>query len=170
MGKFFSIPLKLNFTSNTLGCYGLMHRFKICHRWSYQVIRPSYVWGRDLSKWFKKYILKIIVFLWHSWYFVEGLSGDNFRFDPNGDGPARYNIIHFKQVRPGDWRWLRVGEYRDGQLMLNMSGKSGMSCDLVTKPFLIAASLLGNARSNKNCLSRSSSTSSIIYIERKVTV
>lgn len=28
----------------------------------------------------------------------EGLSGDRFKFDQNGDGPARYNIIHFKQV------------------------------------------------------------------------
>jgi metabotropic X receptor len=26
-----------------------------------------------------------------------GLTGDNFTFDQNGDGPARYNIIHFKQ-------------------------------------------------------------------------
>ncbi|XP_059480181.1 metabotropic glutamate receptor 4 isoform X2 [Neocloeon triangulifer] len=51
----------------------------------------------------------------------EGLSGDNFRFDPQGDGPARYNIIHFKQVSPGVFRWLKVGEYWEGELRLNMS-------------------------------------------------
>ncbi|XP_065332711.1 metabotropic glutamate receptor 2 isoform X4 [Cloeon dipterum] len=51
----------------------------------------------------------------------EGLSGDNFRFDPQGDGPARYNIIHFKQVSQGVFRWVRVGEYWEGELRLNMS-------------------------------------------------
>lgn len=54
---------------------------------------------------------------------VAGLSGDWFRFDANGDGPARYNIIHFKQVSPGKYRWVRVGEYMEGTLNLNMSGK-----------------------------------------------
>ncbi|KAG7308936.1 hypothetical protein JYU34_006206, partial [Plutella xylostella] len=27
-----------------------------------------------------------------------GLTGDEFHFDSNGDGPARYNILHFKQT------------------------------------------------------------------------
>lgn len=53
-----------------------------------------------------------------------GLSGDKFRFDKNGDGPARYNIIHFKQASPGRYKWVRVGEYMEGELRLNMSGKS----------------------------------------------
>ncbi|XP_075237834.1 metabotropic glutamate receptor 2-like [Lycorma delicatula] len=51
----------------------------------------------------------------------EGLSGDKFKFDPNGDGPARYNIIHFKQLSAGNYSWIRVGEYIDGELRLNMS-------------------------------------------------
>ncbi|KAH1009695.1 hypothetical protein HUJ04_002015 [Dendroctonus ponderosae] len=50
-----------------------------------------------------------------------GLSGDSFHFDENGDGPARYNIIHFKQVSPGKYQWVRVGEYMEGSLVLNMS-------------------------------------------------
>ncbi|XP_071445912.1 metabotropic glutamate receptor 2-like [Hetaerina americana] len=50
-----------------------------------------------------------------------GLSGDKFRFDPQGDGPARYNIIHFKQLSPGRYKWVRVGDYTDGVLNLNMS-------------------------------------------------
>lgn len=45
-----------------------------------------------------------------------------FLFDVNGDGPARYNIIHFKQHQPGKYRWEKVGEYIDGELRLNMTG------------------------------------------------
>lgn len=48
------------------------------------------------------------------------MSGDEFHFDANGDGPARYNILHFKQVEPGQYRWLRVGRYLDGELELDM--------------------------------------------------
>ncbi|KAL9922020.1 mangetout isoform 1-T2 [Glossina fuscipes fuscipes] len=51
----------------------------------------------------------------------EGLSGDHFRFDNNGDGPARYNIIHFKQSIEGQYHWVKVGEYYEGELRLNMS-------------------------------------------------
>lgn len=57
-----------------------------------------------------------------------GLSGDKFHFDSNGDGPARYNIIHFKQTQPGVFQWVHVGEYVEGELSLNMSG----SCSLLT--------------------------------------
>ncbi|KAL1137850.1 hypothetical protein AAG570_009546 [Ranatra chinensis] len=49
-----------------------------------------------------------------------GLSGAEFHFDSNGDGPARYNIIHFKQVTPGNYQWVHVGEYVEGELRLNM--------------------------------------------------
>ncbi|XP_014254590.2 metabotropic glutamate receptor 2-like [Cimex lectularius] len=51
----------------------------------------------------------------------QGLSGDKFRFDANGDGPARYNIIHFKQVTKNNYQWVKVGEYEEGSLRLNMS-------------------------------------------------
>ncbi|KAI5744195.1 hypothetical protein M8J76_000032 [Diaphorina citri] len=49
------------------------------------------------------------------------LSGDKFKFDANGDGPARYNIIHFKEMSPGSYEWVRVGEYVEGELRLNLS-------------------------------------------------
>jgi len=49
-----------------------------------------------------------------------GLSGDRFQFDEQGDGPARYNIIHFKQVSAGRYRWEHVGKYQYGQLQLDM--------------------------------------------------
>ncbi|XP_066253321.1 metabotropic glutamate receptor 2 isoform X2 [Euwallacea similis] len=48
-----------------------------------------------------------------------GLSGDKFHFDENGDGPARYNIIHYKQVSQGKYQWVRVGEYLEGILNLD---------------------------------------------------
>ncbi|XP_067627250.1 metabotropic glutamate receptor 2 [Eurosta solidaginis] len=51
----------------------------------------------------------------------QGLSGDHFRFDANGDGPARYNIIHFKQSAEGLYHWVKVGEYYEGELRLNMT-------------------------------------------------
>ncbi|XP_049306788.1 uncharacterized protein LOC105228043 isoform X1 [Bactrocera dorsalis] len=51
----------------------------------------------------------------------QGLSGDHFRFDANGDGPARYNIIHFKQSAEGLYHWIKVGEYYEGELRLNMT-------------------------------------------------
>ncbi|CAH0715917.1 unnamed protein product, partial [Brenthis ino] len=49
-----------------------------------------------------------------------GLSGDEFHFDVYGDGPARYNILHFKQVTRGVYRWVRVGRYLDGLLHLDI--------------------------------------------------
>lgn len=52
-----------------------------------------------------------------------GLSGDEFHFDSNGDGPARYNILHFKQVARGEYRWVKVGRYLDGELELRMEGE-----------------------------------------------
>jgi metabotropic X receptor len=53
----------------------------------------------------------------------SGLSGDNFRFDSNGDGPARYNIIHYKQVKPGQYQWVNVGYFQDDKIQLNMKGE-----------------------------------------------
>ncbi|XP_045105154.1 metabotropic glutamate receptor 4-like [Portunus trituberculatus] len=50
-----------------------------------------------------------------------GLSGDRFKFDDNGDGPARYNIIHFKQLSQGRYTWTTVGTFIEGKLRLNMS-------------------------------------------------
>ena len=51
------------------------------------------------------------------------MSGDNFQFDSQGDGPARYNIIHFKKLTDGEYGWVNVGEYKDEQLSLNLSRK-----------------------------------------------
>ncbi|VVD04782.1 unnamed protein product [Leptidea sinapis] len=49
-----------------------------------------------------------------------GLSGDEFHFDANGDGPARYNILHFKQLRRDVYQWVKVGQYLDGELQLDI--------------------------------------------------
>ncbi|KAK4311537.1 hypothetical protein Pmani_016953 [Petrolisthes manimaculis] len=63
------------------------------------------------------YLRKVVFF---------GLSGDKFKFDHQGDGPARYNIIHFKQHSRGAWAWITVGQYLEGELTLNMSGSSSV--------------------------------------------
>lgn len=48
------------------------------------------------------------------------VSSDEFNFDPNGDGPARYNIIHFKQTAKGKYQWVKIGEYKHGRLNIKM--------------------------------------------------
>lgn len=75
---------------------------------------------RSLSQLYTK---KIYVFDIHIFSKNKGLTGDDFRFDINGDGPARYNIIHFKQIRPGKYDWVKVGEYNEGSLNLDIDGK-----------------------------------------------
>ncbi|ODN00905.1 Metabotropic glutamate receptor 8 [Orchesella cincta] len=53
----------------------------------------------------------------------QGLSEDYFHFDEFGDGPARYNIIHFRRREDsGTFHWTKVGDYNEGVLALNMSG------------------------------------------------
>ena len=62
---------------------------------------------------------------WNSVILFAGLSGDEFKFNKStGDGPARYNIIHYKQVSVGKYDWVTVGDFHDGDIFLNMSGKS----------------------------------------------
>jgi len=56
---------------------------------------------------------------------ISGLSGDNFSFDSNGDGPSRYNIIHYKQVSPGQYQWVNVGFFHNDEVELNMDGEWG---------------------------------------------
>ena len=55
-------------------------------------------------------------------FFFAGLSGDEFKFNSHGDGPARYNIIHYKQTKPGVYEWITVGYFHDDEIHLNMKG------------------------------------------------
>ncbi|RWS05544.1 metabotropic glutamate receptor 4-like protein, partial [Dinothrombium tinctorium] len=50
-----------------------------------------------------------------------GLSGDRFQFTKNGDGPVRYNLIHFKQIEPGVFQWINVGTYEGERLNLDLN-------------------------------------------------
>ena len=52
-----------------------------------------------------------------------GLSGDPFKFKEAGDGPDRYNIIHYKQTSRGNFQWVNVGSFDNGKVELDMSGK-----------------------------------------------
>lgn len=49
------------------------------------------------------------------------MNGHEFHFAENGDGPARYRIIHFKQIDDNVFNWIQVGEYVDGNLNLDLS-------------------------------------------------
>ena len=49
------------------------------------------------------------------------IDGHQFYFAQNGDGPARYRIIHFKRVNENAFDWVQVGEYVDGTLNLDLS-------------------------------------------------
>ena len=57
-----------------------------------------------------------IYVLLKSCYFFVGLSGGDFRFLSNGDGPARYRILNFYQARKGIYEWNTVGFFKDGNL------------------------------------------------------
>ena len=46
-----------------------------------------------------------------------GLSGDEFEFDGSGDGPARYNVIHYRRVA-GAFQWTTVGNFTGKVLRL----------------------------------------------------
>ncbi|CAC5419214.1 Metabotropic glutamate receptor 2,Metabotropic glutamate receptor 3,Metabotropic glutamate receptor 8,Metabotropic glutamate receptor 4,Metabotropic glutamate receptor 5,Metabotropic glutamate receptor 6 [Mytilus coruscus] len=46
----------------------------------------------------------------------KGLSGDDFQFLPNGDGPARYRILNFHQKDKGVYEWSTVGYFKNGNL------------------------------------------------------
>lgn len=71
----------------------------------------------------KKHPTKLFYLLIDNYSHYLGLSGDDFLFDANGDGPARYNIIHFKQLNTGRYDWIKIGEYNNGTLTLNLTGQ-----------------------------------------------
>ncbi|XP_060068565.1 metabotropic glutamate receptor 6-like [Ylistrum balloti] len=46
-----------------------------------------------------------------------GLSGQEFSFLANGDGPARYRILNFRQKSNGEYSWDTVGFFKNGSLI-----------------------------------------------------
>ena len=55
--------------------------------------------------------------------FITGIASDvKFKFNHLGDGPARYNIMHYKQISKGHFEWINVGEFHDGEMELRMEG------------------------------------------------
>ena len=45
-----------------------------------------------------------------------------FKFNNHGDGPARYNIMHYKQISKGHFEWVNVGSFFDDNMELRMEG------------------------------------------------
>uniref|UniRef100_A0A0P5A5G2 Metabotropic glutamate receptor n=1 Tax=Daphnia magna TaxID=35525 RepID=A0A0P5A5G2_9CRUS len=78
-----------------------------------------------------------------------GLSGDRFQFDDYGDGPARYDLIHFKQVSTGRYRWLPVGEYHSGQLKLDENEELLFRGDQVMPPESICSRPCNGSQAKK---------------------
>ncbi|KAL3227993.1 hypothetical protein MRX96_003924 [Rhipicephalus microplus] len=97
--KAYKLEAQLQFVSNAVLAFAhalrRMHE-EICGNTSGLCDSMRPVNGTDLLSY-----LKNVTF--------QGLSKDHFRFSSSGDGPARYNILHFKQVEPGKYRWVRVG-------------------------------------------------------------
>ncbi|KAL1428247.1 hypothetical protein MTO96_002645 [Rhipicephalus appendiculatus] len=109
--KAYKLEAQLQFVSNAVLAFAYalrrMHE-EICGNVSGLCDSMRPVNGTDLLSY-----LKNVTF--------QGLSKDHFRFSSSGDGPARYNILHFKQIEPGKYRWVRVGTYVDGTLHLQLA-------------------------------------------------
>ncbi|XP_061552892.1 metabotropic glutamate receptor 1b [Phycodurus eques] len=48
-----------------------------------------------------------------------GISGEDVRFDQNGDSPGRYEIMNFQSVRPGVYDYINVGLWHEGVLSID---------------------------------------------------
>uniref|UniRef100_A0A8W8JRJ7 G-protein coupled receptors family 3 profile domain-containing protein n=1 Tax=Magallana gigas TaxID=29159 RepID=A0A8W8JRJ7_MAGGI len=48
-----------------------------------------------------------------------GLSGQDFAFLPNGDAPARYRILNYRQVERGRFEWKTIGYFLEKHLYLD---------------------------------------------------
>ncbi|RWS03982.1 metabotropic glutamate receptor 4-like protein [Dinothrombium tinctorium] len=101
---------QLQFVSDAVLAFGYafkqMHQ-ELCHGVAGLCQRMSPIDGTLLLKYLKNVQFK-------------GLSNDEFRFVNNGDGPVRYNLLHFKQVTLNSYQWIHVGTYEDGKLNLDL--------------------------------------------------
>ena len=52
-------------------------------------------------------------------FLIKGLSGHRFRFLPNGDPPAKYRILNFRQPTAGNYEWVTVGTYDQKKLSVS---------------------------------------------------
>ena len=50
---------------------------------------------------------------------ILGLSGTKFNFLRNGDPPARYRILNFRQPTPGHYEWVTVGNFYNKELTVS---------------------------------------------------
>lgn len=67
--------------------------------------------------------MKIPITLFDLNYYLNmmftGLSGQEFAFLPNGDAPARYRILNYRQVDRGRFEWKTVGFFLGQHLYLD---------------------------------------------------
>eukprot|EP00106_Octopus_bimaculoides_P023794 XP_014791236.1 PREDICTED: metabotropic glutamate receptor 4-like isoform X2 [Octopus bimaculoides] len=108
----FHLEAQLQFVSDAAMAFGYafkaMHQ-DLCDGKPYLCDKMSPINGELL----KQYLLKVD---------FQGLSGQNFTFLPNGDGPARYRILNYRQKSLNQFEWNSVGFFKDGKLRdMNMS-------------------------------------------------
>ena len=65
--------------------------------------------------------------------FTLGLSGTRFNFLPNGDPPARYRILNFRQPTPGNYEWVTVGNFYNKELTVRLCSNLFMIAALKVK-------------------------------------
>lgn len=61
-------------------------------------------------------IIILIIIIIITILLLPGLSGENFSFLLNGDGPARYRILNFRQKSTNQYEWSTVGFFKEGKL------------------------------------------------------
>ncbi|XP_077391774.1 metabotropic glutamate receptor 1-like isoform X2 [Festucalex cinctus] len=67
-----------------------------------------------------------------------GVSGEDVRFDHNGDSPGRYEIMNFQSIRPGLYDYVNIGSWHEGVLSIDddamMTNRTGVVRSVCSEP------------------------------------
>ena len=76
---------------------------------------------KSLTQYYAYILCNFVLLLYehHIFLLTSGLSGNNFRFLPNGDPTAKYRILNFRQPTPGNFEWVTVGMFEDKKLTVS---------------------------------------------------
>jgi len=121
MGKFLTIPLKLNFTPNTLGCYGLSSNTLLLITWSMQSsYSASHIFASSLTAAVSSSLQYPTLYCWNLKFpGGESLSGSAVGRSPSGDrdtlqaySSSSKRFYHFLKLDLSDQRdrrtdWIR---------------------------------------------------------------
>ncbi|XP_077414348.1 metabotropic glutamate receptor 1-like [Vanacampus margaritifer] len=72
------------------------------------------------------------------WTSFAGVSGEDVRFDHNGDSPGRYEIMNFQSIRPGLYDYVNIGSWHEGVLSIDddamMTNRTGAVRSVCSEP------------------------------------